>query len=430
MSQRNEESIMLLQFSVSNFESFKDEKILSTKAIISDIEHKENLLDFKGDKYLPTISIYGANASGKSNLIKALTCAILLVRNSHLQQLNNVTGTIPFLFDDESRNRKTKMDFIFTQNDIKYSYGFTCDQYNIYDEYLYEYKTAKATLIFERSNINVYRYNSPSIKKELKPCEDKNSPNKLFLSTATQWNCNSTKEAYKWFAEGIDTYTSFEITNDVINFMDTNNDDDGLKPFLLNVFKHADINISDYNFESKEIPPEKVAIPSMLLLDEKILKQIKENTKEFRFNTIHNVEENGKEKSYPLDFEFESKGTKTLLSYGINILKSLQAGKTMVVDELETSLHTLLVKYIVNLFNDHEINRNNAQLIFTTHDANTLDLDIFRRDQIFFIEKDLRGVSDLYPLTDFSPRKDENIRKGYLQGRYGAIPFVRNGVEW
>lgn len=420
---------MLLQFSLSNFASFKDEKVFSTKANINDTEHDDILLEYKKDKYLPSVALYGANASGKSNFNRAITRAIMLVRSSHLKQVGEPTGIIPFLLDDESRNNKTSMNFVFVQNNTKYAYGFVCDSKRVYEEYLLQYKTAKPTLIFERTNVNEYTYTSQSIKKELKPCETKNSENMLFLSTATLWNAQSTKEAYKWFVEGVDTYDSSTMNANLIQYIDNNKDNEELKPFLLNVFKHADINVVDYTFKSSKADPEKVIIPN-LGLNENAINQIKQNAKEYEFFTTHRVENNGMKKDYVFNYQFESTGTQTLLAYGVNILNALQTGKTMIIDELETSLHPMLVKYIIDLFNNPEINKNNAQIIFTTHETELLDLGLFRRDQIYFTEKDERGTTDLYSLAEYSPRKDENIRKGYMQGRYGAIPFIVNGLEW
>lgn len=421
---------MLIQFTVSNFTSYKDKKILSLKPIPSIKEHKDRLIFSNKEEYLPSTAIYGANASGKSNLTKALTCAILMIRNSHLQQVNMPTGIIPFLLDEKSKKYKTSMEFIFVQNDIKYVYGFICDSKCIYEEYLYKYNSRKPTLIFERTNVNNYEYNSPEIKKELKTCETKNLDNMLFLSTATQWNCKSTRDAYQWFIEKIDTYSPEMIKNNIVNYLDINKNNKELKPFLLNIFKHADINITDYVFESKKMDPEKVQLPPINGLDEKLINSLKQNAIEYKLTTNHKVNVDGVEKEYTLDISQESMGTQTLLGYGINIINALKKGKTMVVDEIETSLHPMLVRYIVGLFNDKESNPNGAQLVFTTHDVNLLDLDLFRRDQIYFVEKDESGTSDLYSLSEYSPRKDENIRKGYMQGRYGAIPYIESGVEW
>jgi len=154
--------------------------------------------------------------------------------------------------------------------------------------------------------------------------------------------------------------------------------------------------------------------------------------KQFRLDTIHQVTlDDGSQRLYKLPFDHESNGTMLLFAYGPIIMEALEKGRTIVIDELDNSLHSSLSRYLIELFNDPEVNKNGAQLIFNSHDINLLDLDLFRRDQIYFVEKDnTNGVTDLYSLADYSPRKSENIQKGYLQGRYGAIPFPEGGIEW
>ena len=138
-----------------------------------------------------------------------------------------------------------------------------------------------------------------------------------------------------------------------------------------------------------------------------------------------------KQQRFRLPFHMESDGTKLLVAYAPEILKALMYGRTIIIDEIDSSLHPSLVRYLIELFTDLSINRNSAQLIFNSHDISQLDSEFFRRDQIYFAEKDNNtGITDLYSLADYSPRIGENIQKGYLQGRYGAIPFIRGGIEW
>lgn len=421
---------MLIQFNVSNYMSIREEVILSTCAINSIKEHSDYLLKNNKDSYLPSIAIYGANASGKTNINKALTQTILFVRNSQYKQVNEPTGFIPFLLDDNSRNKKTKIDLIFIKNNTKYAYGFVVDNKQVYEEYLQVYNTSKPSLVFARKNVNEYEYTSPAIKSELTKIQEKNQPNRLFLSTAAVWNSKYVREAYLWFLEDIDTFDSSNVKDSFINLIGEEGNKKEYKDFLLNVLKHADINISDYEVDVKDVERNKSTVNDNIanyggfFPPELKLKQV-------RMSTMHDVEDENNIKSYSLDVAFESNGTKMLFSYGIMILKALEGGKTIVVDELDNGLHPMLVNYIVGLFNNHEINRNNAQLIFNTHDVSLLDLNVFRRDQIYFTEKDnSNGVTDLYSLSEFAPRKNDNIRKGYMQGRYGAIPVITEGVEW
>ena len=417
---------MLLQFNVSNYMSMRDEVILTAFANASK-EHEENLINMRNERILPTLALYGANAAGKSNVFKALTTAIMLVRRSNTLQVNMNTGVEPFRFDEEKNKEKTIMDFLFIHNGKKYGYGFAADSKYIYDEYLYEYKSSRPTMIFERTNITQYKFTSTY--KHLAEYQDKNTPNKLFMCTATAWNCEETRNAYLWFAEGIDTYNQMSIQNgQYLEYLDQNKKKPKTKDFLLSLLKHAEINIEDYEFESQIVEGQTIPMPPGIVFDQSMLGPIKQ----FKLDTIHQIQQaDGKSRSYKLPFDHESDGTMLLFAYGPIIMDALEKGRTIVIDELDNSLHPNLSRYLTGLFHDKSINRNGAQLIFNSHDVSLLDLELFRRDQIYFVEKNNNsGVTDLYSLADFSPRKTENVRKGYLQGRYGAIPFPRGGIEW
>ena len=417
---------MLLQFNVSNFMSIKDEIIISAFANAMK-DHEEILINHGNDRILPVMAMYGANAAGKTNIIRAFRNAIMLVRNSNSMQVNAYTGIIPFLFDENKIKEKSKFDFLFVHNGKTFAYGFVADYQYVYEEYLYEYKSSRPTMIFERMEISKYRFTTSY--KHLSEFQYKNTSNKLFLCTATAWNCEETRDAFMWFAEGIDTYDQIGIkSNQYLEYLDQMKDNADTKSFLLSLLRHAEINIHDYEFESKNI--EKPSIPKIpsLQIDPEFLKDLKH----YELSTIHKIEQmDGALKMFKLPFNSESDGTKLLFAYGPIIFEALNKGRTIIIDELGNSLHTNLARYLMELFNDKKINCNGAQLIFNTHDIGLLGLDLFRRDQIYFVEKDnSSGSTDLYSLADFSPRKDENIQKGYLQGRYGAIPFPEGGVEW
>ena len=415
---------MLLQFNVRNYMSIRDEVILTAFAN-SSREHSEIIAEGR-DRVLPVLAIYGANAAGKSNLFKALTTAILLVRRSNSMQIDEPTGFEPFLFEEEN-DGITGVDFLFVSNGRKFGYGFSADYEKVYEEYLYEYKSARPTTIFERSNVNEYRFTAAY--KYLSEYAEKNTANKLFMCTATAWNCEATRDAYTWFAEGIDTYNRASIeSHQYLEYLDQNKKDPETKGFMLSMLRHAEINIDDYRFDSKMVDSLGIPLPPGVSIDRAILGPIKQ----FELETIHNVtDENGRTRRYSLPFDHESDGTQLLFAYGPIVMDALKRGRAIVIDEIDNSLHTSLCRYLIGLFSDPDINTNGAQLIFNSHDVTLLDLEIFRRDQIYFVEKDNRtGVTDLYSLADFSPRKTENIQKGYLQGRFGAVPFVVGGIEW
>ena len=414
---------MLLEFSVKNFLSFKDKTTFSMIAATGS-ENEENLIIKGNERILKTTALYGANASGKTNLIKAFTSAIMMVRMSNNRQIGEKMFQMEaFAFDEETKNKPCEFEFVFIANENKYIYGFVADKDKIYEEYLYQYFTAKATRIFERTNSNEYKFLSGD-EGRLNTIKEKNTDNKLFLATATAWNYDKTKNAYLWFAKSIDTYIVGNFLNDFAVEAFSNDDNEELKNFTLKLLEKADIIIKDFSIEVEE----KEVDNNFLMLFKMPISATPQKQRNVKIKMTHEVKDNDKIKKYDLNFKNESSGTQILFSLAPTLKSVFENGKVLIIDEIERSLHPNLVEMIIKLFHNPEINKGNAQLIFNTHDTNLLSLEIFRRDQIWFAEKDLeKGTTDLYPLDDFSVRKTENIQKGYLNGRYGAIPFVVTG---
>ena len=418
---------MLIEFSVKNFLSFKDKITLSMEKGNGE-ENINNIIKNDITDLLRTSVIYGANASGKSNVIKAITCAIILVRTSNLMMPGGKLDLVkPFLLDDTSRNKPSEFEFVFITNNIKYRYYFSADENKIYDEILDAYYSQKPTNIFTRTNTNDYEFNSD--KTKLEELKNKNLENKLFLATSSSWNYDKTKDPFLWFLNVIDTYDSFTniLDNDLISY--SKNDKD-LKEFTLKLLKEADILIKDIkvDYEEKNMDENMVDL---------LIPKINQNSKVFKTKSInikleHEViDEFNKKHFYKLNFIDESLGTKVLFSLAPILKRAFSSSKVIIVDEFEKSMHPKLVEFIIKLFNNPDINKYNSQLIFTTHATNLLDLELLRRDQIWFTEKNpSNGITDLYPLDSFSVRKDENILKGYINGRYGAIPFIKDVDLW
>lgn len=420
---------MLIEFSVKNFMSFKEKTTFSMEAGTG-AENEENIVDFPSfnERILKIASIYGANASGKTNLIKAFTAAILMIRKSNNRQVGEKLMEMePFAFDENSKTEPCEFEFVFYAKGNKYVYGFIADKEKIYEEYLYQYFSAKPTRIFERTNVNEYNF-LQSDERKLNTIKTQNIDNKLFLATATTWNYDKTKEPYLWFAKNIDTYTGGMLLNDFALESYSNDDSEELKKFTLKLLNEADIVIKDFNVEIEERDIDNNMI--ILLKNFNIpTPTMPQKQRDVKIKMVHEViNENGDMKNYDLNLINESSGTQILFSFAPVLKDVFENGKILVIDEIERSLHPSLVEMIIKFFHNTEINKGNAQLIFNTHDTNLLSLDIFRRDQIWFAEKDpKKGATDLYSLDDFSVRKNENIQKGYLSGRYGAIPFVAMG---
>ncbi len=414
---------MLLQFLVSNYASIKNEVMFSLIPS-SDKEHPENIITIGKYRAHNLAAIYGANASGKSNLFKAMTNAIVFIRLSHQYQVGQKIPVAPFGFRDNHSSYPSKFEFTFIADDNqKYIYGFSATIDRVCEEYLYVFHTAKPSMIFERTE-DRYRF-SRNTKTDLLPLIKWNTPNKLFLSTATSWNVECTKTPFRWFSEKIETQTGTDtLQGPALADYDEHKEEN--IQFVKNLMRLADINIIDVDVETHDLPDDQPPFPGFggIVINNQIIKP-QNHTTEIR--TIHSItDESGNEKHYSLNLQEESLGTIQLFFFAPQLRKTLENGKVLFIDEIDRSLHPLIVRFLIGLFRSEKTNPHGAQLLFTTHDTTLLSLETFRRDQVYFTEKDpVTSVTDLYSLDDFSVRKDENIEKGYLLGRYGAVPYLQ-----
>lgn len=244
---------MLVQFSVKNFMSFKEKQEFSMEAGIGD-ENLANIHETEemSERLLKTTALYGANASGKTNLMKAFSAAIMMIRLSNNRQPGEKLMEMePFAFDEKNKNEPCEFEFIFWTNSNKYVYGFKADKNKVYEEYLYQYFSAKATRIFERTNCNDYKF-LQSDEGKLNSIKTQNLENKLFLATATTWNYDKTRYPYLWFAQLIDTYSGGMELNPFSLEAYNNDENEELKKFTLKLLEEADIIIKDYNVEIEE----------------------------------------------------------------------------------------------------------------------------------------------------------------------------------
>jgi len=406
---------MILEFSIANFLSFKDKVTFSMLANATN-GLDDNYIVFNNLKVLKTTAIYGANASGKTNLFKILTIVISMLRSSNVANINAKLPIVPFKFDKNTINKPSEFEIKFIVDDVRYVYGFIADTNKIHEEYLYYYPNGRETKIFDRTNTNNYSFPQKD-ERSLNDIASKNAPNKFFIATATNWNYEKTKKPYKFLSEDINTFNNLGGLRDLA-LREYLKDDKKLKDFALEFLKKADFNIEDYKVIETDVPDDMLAaIPDFI----KVGMNMKEKPKVFTAFFKHNSSD------VELSYEEESMGTQVIFCFIPFIMDALNNKRVVVVDELDKSLHPYLVEMIVQMFNDPDININGAQLIFNTHDTNLLKLDTLRRDQIWFTEKDdNNGISDLFSLSDFSVRKMENVEKGYMLGRYGAVPFIKN----
>ena len=401
---------MLIQFSFENYRSFKNPETLSLMAS-SGKENLGNTFDSTAGRLLKSVAVFGSNAAGKSNLIKALVSSIMIIRTTGVRQLDEAIPFVdPFLFDPEGK-KESSFEYDFVANGKRYIYGFSCTTSQVCSEQLLVYKTQKPTTVFKRDKES-YQFTDLKYKQELSPLAARNIPNKLFLATATSLNASSTKDAFLWFSKFIDVY---DTSDPIPMFTMFDRDEDGsLKSFTKKLLKESDINISDYTIESRDVERPSfyqngVPIPG----------------KAYLVNAEHVITSENGQKAFLLPMKEESQGTQNLFFLSPQIKRALDNGFVFCVDELDSSLHPTLLLYLVGLFNSPETNPKNAQLILTTHTTELLSMHYMRRDQIYFVDKDNEnGVSDLYSLDEYSIRTREDVRKSYLNGKFGAIPSI------
>lgn len=418
---------MILNFSFKNFLSFAEDANVSMVAN-SDKSHINRLYSYKNSCVSRAKLMYGANASGKTSFMKALDFFCKYVENSNLLIDSSEIPVKPFKFRNDFNAIPTEFCIEFVQNGIKYAYGLSCTKEKVLSESLVMYLTSKPTSVFVRKNTNEYDFKND--KKILNDISKKTTDNKLFLTTSATWNYAKTKPVVDYILNNIviafDTNETLKLVNQVIE----NCDYDDYKQFCLAVVRAADSSINNIKYETKKLA--QIAKSNKLIEIIKMLGPIEKeeetrfkNTNAYNFTMMHEVEKNSDKKIYELNLREESLGTRETFMLSFLLYDVIKKGKVLFVDELDKSLHTLLVKNILNIFLSEERNSNGAQLIANTHDTNLIDLDLLRRDEIIFVEKDINtATSSIYPLSAFSPRKDENIERAYLLGRFGSIPYI------
>lgn len=453
---------MLIQLTIQNFLSFRDEVTFSMVGVNSDQQHIDHLAEDaagKGRSILPIGAIYGANAAGKSNLIEAISFAKnLVVQGTRSSQTIPVS---PFKLGDYSK-QPSKFEFIFTHQGDQYSYGFKLNREQIFEEWLYGTPQGKKQEVryFERVTSSK-KETTVEYGSKLKGRSKKHQqfldfiaqgtrPNQLFLTESLERNVTALQPIFDWFLKVLTIipaeadYTPLEIS--ILS-------DESFTDFLSEFLKFAGTGIDSIVTEKVELDFERHLPTLPKVLRDNLIQELNkaeknsmamiENLEGTRFllfkddqsqltliqlRTRHRSEEG---EFIDFSIEEESEGTQRLINLipALFILKQ-EEEKVIFLDELDRRLHPLLSRNFVQVAINCRDKKN--QLIFTTHDTNLLDLDLLRRDEIWFVEKSEQGVSNLYSLAEFKMKPDLKIEKGYLNGRFGAIPFFGNpqGLGW
>lgn len=398
---------MLVNFTFKNFRSFRNEMTLSMEAAAIQ-ELPDALIRSCDEHLLPVAVMYGANSSGKSNVLKALKAMRDVLLNSVRLNPKDKLDAEPFCLDLTSAQEPTSFEIQFTLNGSKFRYGFDYTANEILAEWLYEKRVGEREFeLFLRSGnefkISKTRFAEGIGKQEATPS------NRLFVSLVAQLNGKLSQSILDWFSsiEYISGMDAKDYAGKTLEML-FNNEQGATE--IKQLFEETNLGFMDLDLESDDSGSLKMSAESVHKLYDPDGKMV--GVRNFSVDRM------------------ESEGTKKMIEIAGPLVDAILSGKILVVDELDAKLHPFLTRKIIRLFMDPAINRRGAQLIFATHDTNLLNLQYLRRDQIWFTEKDKTDSTELYSLVEFRDetgskvRNDRNIEKDYINGRYGAIPFM------
>lgn len=427
---------MLIEFRFKNFRSFRDQTVLSMEATgLGTL--KKCLLEYNKMKILPGAAIYGKNGGGKSNVIRALWLAVQFIKNAQRTQHENApVPVVPFALNDYSLKEPSEFEFIYTVDEVKFWYAFSATREKIVSESLHHAPKGQKALVFSRKGQEFF-FTEDKGKRKL--ISEAVADNQLFFSVACTMNDLACTNAMKWFREKV--FFSRDYPDIPKQLLEYSNDNNMLRA-ISDYAKAADLGIQDMQFEidSKEVGEElsfpenmpegiKAALTQFIhtLAENSDVSETRLRMGEVKATAQHQGRNrNGEMQLYPVELSDESDGTRKLMSVAPAIESVLNRGGVLLVDEIERELHPVLVDFIVAKFQSRLTNKNGAQIIFTTHNTELMNMELLRKDQVYFADKDQKdGASELYSISEFATRTTENIRKGYLLGKYGAIPNVK-----
>ena len=416
---------MIAQITIENFKSIKNEVVFSFEAT-NFREHPSNVTQIGKSRILKSTVVYGANASGKSNVLMALSALDYLVLNSADFAPDKSIGPYePFLLDYTSKKLPVKIELAFYIDTTLYTFRVEYLEKEIVKEELFFRPKSQRSVIYSRIKGSPIQYGE-HYRGERKSVERKLLPNQLFLSKAVIDNVQILIPVFRYFANQLASYPFFSEFDEhrfhqlyAERLADT--EDTEFNEKFNRIICALDMGIT--RVQSENVDWNQTHFPDEL--PDAVRKKIKEDY-QYRIKALHDVYDNGKRVGEVyFSKEEESKGTQTLFALAGIIIDVLEEGAVLVVDEFEKNLHPHITKSLIKLFHDPVLNRRNAQLIFATHDISQLDSDLFRRDQIWFVEKNERGETDLFSLADIKGvRSNIPFDKWYDSGKFGATPLV------
>jgi uncharacterized protein len=418
---------MLVEFTVANFRSFQDAMTLSMVA--ANLVAKDKTVDtsnlIKTDSeisLLKTAVIYGANASGKSNLLKALLfMKSFMVNSSKESQSTDKIGVEPFKLGLYGETSPSHFELVFIMDGTRYRYGFEADRNRVSAEWLFYVPSSRETSVFSRKD-NVI---AVSKKFDAEGIDKRTRNNALYLSVCAQFNVPLAEKILAWVSDKLNVLSGL-LDHQYRNYTAGSCDTDANRLRISSLIKALDTGISGITVERNTLGID--SLPSAM--PEELKKLITRGSDSFTQVSVKTTHKKyGNDGSFVGEEEFdmdenESDGTQKLFALAGPLLNALNEGEVLLIDELDSRLHPLVTLAIIRLFSEVESNSKNAQLIFVTHDTNLLDKSLFRRDQIWFTEKNRYGATSLYSLAEFKIRNDASFGSDYIKGKYGAIPFI------
>jgi len=412
---------MLIEFNVTNFLSFKNRTTFSMETSSDNTLDETNVAVNGKHRLVRSAVIYGANASGKSNFLSALVFMRRMILNSSKEsQANEEIDVDTFKLSTDCDDKPTRFEVIFLCKGELYRYGFEVDRERLHSEWLFSRPSTKEATCFVRQGTEI-KVNTDRFKEGV-GLEERTRPNALFLSVCAQFNGEVAESLLTWFQgiRSVQGFTRLGVHSATVERLQVPEQ----KARVLELARMADPGITDFVLRTEKWTLESLPKDMPEEMKRGIVKRggtmvVELRTKHRKFDA-----ENKEAAVVEFDLEKESAGTQKLVMLSGILFDVLETGKILVVDELDARMHALLTRLIVSLFNS-SANRTNAQLIFASHDTTLLTPKMFRRDQIWFAEKDQYGASDLYSLVEMKGvRKEARFGKDYIQGKYGAIPFI------
>lgn len=426
---------MLVEFKVGNFRSFRETQVLSLVAS-RDKSRPENLIRLKGFRLLKSAAVYGPNAGGKSNLIRALGFMEAFVRLSATEMNlgDSIGNAIPFRLDLASRDKPSTFEIAFILNDIQYRYGFSTTAERVHDESLTSFSSSgRPQVWFERKFSTVDKTYQWHFKEPLNRdgdlLRDKTRDNGLVLSRGADLNIKPLNDVFLWFRSKMWVYDLSQPPHFLMaKTAKQVKQDNPLAQRVLEMVKHADLGIKGILATEEplrfEEMPEPLREPMKTFLTELGVISGTDTKVNLSVKAVHGVEGTDAEELF--DIRDESSGTQRFFALAGRFLDVLDRGALLIVDELDCSMHPLLTRKLVEFFHNPQINTKGAQLVFATHDVTLMTPELFRRDQVWIVEKGQQGASELFSLHDFKtgkkPRSSEAFQRNYLWGRYGGVP--------